>query len=557
MTNRTTQDRDFLAAMGFSIMLTWIAEDPHIELIKKVFLKSTLTPQDIVAEAKKKLHLIGDSSYVIYEHIQYALYRDMKENPDSGVIDAVYQAAWDYCKGKGRIKDYSKLVQTIKSRKYYSIPKGPGIAACMMFFLVYEQVPLPQLERESLYDYAKDFEKQRIHEKSAEKRLSLDKHYFSDLQIVGESNAYASLREKVIAIWVDFLKNRYQVENITHETWPEIVAKNIHIGLYNTEKETYMDEIGSIETGIMESISILGHQSHKFGYDTLLFVMGDAGLRHASLKNYHPDVTELFEISLQAQIEAYFTCNQCRYERSVFREKLPSYIEDNLETLYTNLVNLYYIDCLYKVLEKNRDDYYYNFSWFYDIEKIEEKKPQKTKHTLDEPKKAKSNDGYAMLNAQYELERKRVLEIGKKFAHDLAEKDRVIEARDDEIASLHYQLQLQQEYIKLANSPEEPDVADVVDIGVLYGKRFLFVGKILESYSELKKTFPNSVFMESETANIKSLKVDGVVLLIRNMSHSMYYKVMQNSQLTELPRVYCNSRNINNVYHAMLREMQK
>jgi hypothetical protein len=31
---------------------------------------------------------------------------------------------------------------------------------------------------------------------------------------------------------------------------------------------------------------------------------------------------------------------------------------------------------------------------------------------------------------------------------------------------------------------------------------------------------------------------------------------MQNNQFAELPKIYCNSRNINNIYHAMLHGMK-
>ena len=162
------------------------------------------------------------------------------------------------------------------------------------------------------------------------------------------------------------------------------------------------------------------------------------------------------------------------------------------------------------------------------------------------------DNAYVELNAQYERERKRVAQICQKHAHELAEKDRVITERIGEIEKLQKQIQIQQEYLNLVNAAEEPDVTEVLDISRLYGKRFLFVGKLHESNAKLKQTFPTSTFMETDTANIKSLKVDGVVFLIRNMGHSMYYKVTQNNQFAELPKIYCNSRNINNIYQSML-----
>ena len=77
------------------------------------------------------------------------------------------------------------------------------------------------------------------------------------------------------------------------------------------------------------------------------------------------------------------------------------------------------------------------------------------------------------------------------------------------------------------------------------------------AWKSLKTRYTTSIFMETDTANIKALKVDGVVFLIRNMGHSMYYKVMQSNQFAELPKIYCNSRNINNIYQSMLNSMLK
>jgi hypothetical protein len=203
-------------------------------------------------------------------------------------------------------------------------------------------------------------------------------------------------------------------------------------------------------------------------------------------------------------------------------------------------------------MEQYRDEYYYNFSWFYDIEKQDSITASPVLVEVQQVEQTDDDNAYVELNAQYERERKRVAQICQKHAHELAEKDRVITERIGEIEKLQKQIQIQQEYLNLVNAAEEPDVTEVLDISRLYGKRFLFVGKLHESNAKLKQTFPTSIFMETDTANIKNLKVDGIVFLIRNMGHSMYYKVMQNNQFAELPKIYCNSRNINNIYQSML-----
>ena len=100
---------------------------------------------------------------------------------------------------------------------------------------------------------------------------------------------------------------------------------------------------------------------------------------------------------------------------------------------------MYYVDCLYKVTEQYRDEYYYNFPWFYDIEKQDTliEAPVTTEQPNEQ---RKADDGYAELNAQYERERKRVNEVCKKHAHELAKKDRAIAEQMSEIEKLQKQI---------------------------------------------------------------------------------------------------------------------
>lgn len=558
MANRTKDEIKILTAMGFSTLRLWIVDDPSIELIKKVFLKSSLTPQDIVIEARKKRTLTGDTSRAIYEHIIFALYNEMCKNPKGAVVEALYQTAWNYVVDKGWSHEYLRIARAFKKGENKSFSIAREKMTFFFFFFAYEQVPLPPNQMHNILDYVLTYERDYIIGRNPGKQRSLTKYHFPDGQSVTESKAYLALKEATIGKMVDYLNTRYQTNDVSVDNWTAFIAQKIHIGIHRDSYfELYTDTIDCLDTAIFESVCYLGNEEYFFGYDLLTTIMGDANLGHERLINYHPNVEELFEIALQAHVEAYFSSTGNKIERTYFRRQALSLVLDNCDLLYNNLVHLYYIDCLYKVLEINRDEYYYNFSWFYDIEKIEEAVSETTEVGAELPKEDTHVEQYAELNAQYERERKHVLEIGKKYAHDLAEKDRIIEARTDEITELRHQLQIQQEYINLTNMPEEPSAADTIDISPLYGKRFLFVGQILESYSELRKTFPDSVFMENETTSIKSLKVDGVVLLIRNMSHSMYYKVMQNSQLAELPRVYCNSRNIHNVYQAMLQAVKR
>ena len=342
---------------------------------------------------------------------------------------------------------------------------------------------------------------------------------------------------------------------------PNQMSREIYSKLYLALLRSLQKKEGKlrVKQGIANHQAIM-QQEHSgiLGGSDSFTIIGASGIGKSSSiptcksLNYHPDVNYLLDLVIQTYLRPYVCNGKAGLSRIILRKEITPYVTENIAAFYNNLVNLYYIDCVYKAMEQYRDEYYYNFSWFYDIEKQDSITAPPVLVEVQQVAQTDDDNAYVELNAQYERERKRVAQICQKHAHELAEKDRAIAERTGEIEKLQKQIQLQQEYFNLVNAAEEPDVTEALDISRLYGKRFLFVGKLHESNAKLKQTFPTSTFMETDTANIKSLKVDGVVFLIRNMGHSMYYKVMQNSQFAELPKIYCNSRNINNIYQSML-----
>ena len=126
-----------------------------------------------------------------------------------------------------------------------------------------------------------------------------------------------------------------------------------------------------------------------------------------------------------------------------------------------------------------------------------------------------------------------------------------IQEKDSQIDSLKDQIASQNEYIELLLANEEPESRITIDIEKLKHKRYLFVGHIKEALPQLYAQFPNSLFMENETFDLKNIKVDGIVMLIKYMSHSMFYKVNATSALAGIPVVRCNTKNIDTVYSKM------
>lgn len=125
-----------------------------------------------------------------------------------------------------------------------------------------------------------------------------------------------------------------------------------------------------------------------------------------------------------------------------------------------------------------------------------------------------------------------------------------IEMRDKQIVGLKDYIKSQDEFLAIQNqTEEEPD--ESVNLDNLQAKKYLFVGKISEALPDLKRKFPGSVFMETETKDVSAICVDAIVLLTKWMSHSMFYKVKNSKIFRKVPSVMCNTKNINRIYYDM------
>ena len=132
-----------------------------------------------------------------------------------------------------------------------------------------------------------------------------------------------------------------------------------------------------------------------------------------------------------------------------------------------------------------------------------------------------------------------------------------IEEKDNIIAGLKKKLQYQEEFIDELNRTMDDFQGETsYDLTELQSKRFLFVGHIQEVLPELKHKFPDSLFMESESYNLAGIKVDAVVMLVKWMSHSMFYKIKETKNLEKIKIVMCNLKNLDMIYQSMYDALQ-
>lgn len=284
-------------------------------------------------------------------------------------------------------------------------------------------------------------------------------------------------------------------------------------------------------------------------------ITADPKRRSAFVLNYSPDVDRLIDLYYRnairtACIKAIENTGKGITRFALARERLTeSPVSDLCCILF-----MYNLDAYYKLFTSTLEDYYTNFSW----EKI-------TKLDLEN----RFSKIIASLEDQLETKNKKIATLASQnsalsiqlstatgidahpYEKAIAALNKDIEDKDKEILSLKAELASKEQFIDLLLSEDDSEVSEEIDITKLQSKRYLFVGRVSEIAPQLKKVFPNSLFMENAGFSLQNIKVDAIVMLIKGMSHKMFYKVNSTAALDNIPVVRCNTRNINTIYLAM------
>ena len=134
------------------------------------------------------------------------------------------------------------------------------------------------------------------------------------------------------------------------------------------------------------------------------------------------------------------------------------------------------------------------------------------------------------------------LELAYKVMYKALDEDR------QEREQLKRKLEIQEQLLEEMQQPD-PEPEPELDFSLLKGFKYLFAGRLeVTGLMDLKKEFPNSIFLETETADISNIKVDAIILLTKGMSHSMFYKLKSIKSFEGLPWIYYNSKNIVGLY---------
>ena len=273
--------------------------------------------------------------------------------------------------------------------------------------------------------------------------------------------------------------------------------------------------------------------------------------------SYRPDIDKIFKAYCRSRVEMEYLQRikkKAGFPKSALLKACRS---ESPEIDYRAICYLYNIDIVYQMFRKMQERYYADFSW----EQVTKKNAlirnneviEDLRHMLQD-----KENTIASLSRENEFLNSGIRKQDNSSAishlQELQKLSKIIRQKDDEILLLNKKLAMQEEFIDMLNTPVEDtrDSVDQKDISVLQAKRYLFVGFADEALPDLRKVFPNSVFMNTENIVISNINVDAVVYLIRYMSHGMLYKIRSEAKLADTPFIYCNGRSLNSVYSDML-----
>lgn len=308
--------------------------------------------------------------------------------------------------------------------------------------------------------------------------------------------------------------------------------------------ETFTKNIIADQNGGMSWYNLMTTTSNSKEYKDGIYYIPDVdGLIRNYFKSYV--VTKYIEVT---EKKKGFT------KLTLSRECIP----ENYETVYQTILCMYEMDVLYKMFNVMQKQYYKDFSW----EKITNQdlkiRYEDIVSNLEQTIIEKENKINSLVQKNNMLSLQNTAENSKQTAPLVAENNKllkVIESKENEIDKLKMQLQYQEEFISEINKPVVEDTDITYDLETLQSKRYLFVGHIADVLPELKYKFPNSVFMETETNNISNIEVDVVVMLIKWMSHSMFYKVKSTGALSQKKLIMCNIKNMDGILQKIYEEI--
>ena len=278
--------------------------------------------------------------------------------------------------------------------------------------------------------------------------------------------------------------------------------------------------------------------------------------RKQSLYRYKPDsatiIRDYYISFLLTQILKYQQEKQ-PFTKLVLSRECVRTPEEDLRNIY----RMHEMDVFYQMFSFALEEIYRNFSWEHFTGQKMSVRYEKIIEELNSIIMQQKNKLQVLTEKNTSLEIQCQKDSNKAIREYVTENDRLVkkvENQQNEIIRLKEYIKSQDEFLSEL-SKEEPEPESEVDLGTLKEKRYLFVGFIDEALPELKKQFPDSIFMNTETMSLNGITVDGIVFLIKYMSHSLYYKVKSSKVYRDVPCAMCNTKNLDRIYYDMYKNL--
>lgn len=525
-------------------------------ILPKLYEMAKIDNKKLLAKAHTSRNIFDTPSNTVFSDMVYLIYDEAENNTD--ILQIFYDLVRKIFSNK--VIEYERLMEFYDSgdekkwKEYlnntYRVEKKKIL---LHSFCLYIPLFLNDMEivEEMIQDYLESLFFINVAYLQTDQNLGDDEYVFNTEEKIFDSvqfERYISKRKVELA---EYLSDLYKA-NVTEEN----LCRFIHDTLKSKaerQKTPQSDYVDGIVTGATANVIV----EQNGGMSWYSAITNDGKKGYISFFNYHPDVEKIiclfFKEYIKLEWRKYKNKNDEGFSKIYMsRDCIP----ENIQETYTHIMYLYNMDVMCKLFNNVKDDYYLNFSW----EKIAQQDMVARYNNII----SEMEDNIKFLNARLEQEKQNKILLREQFlkkkSHNdeaihfeqtLSKLNKKIEGKEQEIISQKHQLESKEEYIQLLLKQDDPDITRDIDVSLLQQKRYLFVGHANEALPELRRVFPNSIFMDSENMSINDIKVDGIVMLIKYMSHAMFYKVNASSIRKEVPVAMCNTKNINNVYNKM------
>ena len=248
------------------------------------------------------------------------------------------------------------------------------------------------------------------------------------------------------------------------------------------------------------------------------------------------DMREMLTVSF---IDCYYIAKLCTFLDALSDEELENItVRDitgvigvgDIEEDASFFKQLPIIVSLFLLANHYRQDYYslYNFSTAntaetHSLNRSYQKTLSECRAEIEEKNKVIAR--YQAQEKKREIRKSKASE--KPLLAEISSLKNTISKKDKEIEGLKSQLEEAKEYYNLLDQCNGEALTKEIkkyDLSILKGKRIAFVCNDIDAtVPTLRKEFPDSVFIETETTQSRAQNVDLIVFFIKHISHSIYF----------------------------------